>query len=94
MEHKVTHDAQNHCFKVHLEGEEYAVVKYQQKDDVLYITSTRVPDSLQGKGYGKVMMEAVLPLIEQQGQTIVPVCSYVDHYLTRNAQWQHLRHRA
>jgi predicted GNAT family acetyltransferase len=53
-----------------------------------------VPDSLQGKGYGKVMMEAVLPLIEQQGQTIVPVCSYVDHYLTRNAQWQHLRHRA
>ncbi len=29
--------------------------------------STRIPDELQGKGFGKVMMESVLPEIEQAG---------------------------
>lgn len=60
---------------------------------MLHITSTRVPDELQGKGYGKVMMESVLPEIERAGLTIVPVCSYVAHYLERHPEWQHLRHR-
>ncbi|MUK10619.1 GNAT family N-acetyltransferase, partial [Vibrio cholerae] len=47
----------------------------------------------QGKGYGKVMMESVLLKIERAGLTIVPVCSYVAHYLERHPEWQHLRHR-
>lgn len=92
MERKVIQDAQQHCFYVPLENDVSAVVRYQLQDRVMTITSTRIPDHLQGKGYGKVMMEAVLPLIEQQGMTIIPVCSYVDHYLTRHPQWQHLRH--
>lgn len=94
MGYRVIQDAQAHCFKVYLEGEEYALVKYQLSGAVMTITSTRVPDSLQGKGYGKVMMEAVLPLIEQQGLTVVPLCSYVDYYLSRYPQWQHLRHHS
>ncbi|MBW3695099.1 N-acetyltransferase [Vibrio sp. T187] len=77
-------------FSVHLEGEHYAIVKYKRQDKVLHITSTRVPDQVQGKGYGKVMMEAVLPIIEKEGFTIVPVCSYVVHFLNRSTQWSHL----
>lgn len=79
MEHQVTHDAQNHCFKVHLEGDEYAVVKYQQEDDVLYITSTRVPDSLQGKGYGKVMMEPCYRLSSSKARRL---CRYAAMWIT------------
>lgn len=94
MKEQVIQDAQQQCFKVHLEGDEYALVRYELAPGVMTITSTRVPERLQGKGYGKVMMEAVLPLIEQQGFTIVPQCSYVDHYLTRHPQWQHLRHQS
>lgn len=60
MANTVQHDANNHCYRVALEGEYQAVVKYQQQGTVLHITSTRVPDELQGKGYGKVMMESVL----------------------------------
>lgn len=75
---------------VELAPEQYAVVKYQQQGQVLHITSTRVPDELQGKGMGKVMMEAVLPEIEKAGFKIVPVCSYVVHYMARQKQWSHL----
>lgn len=72
MANTVQHDANNHCYRVALEGEYQAVVKYQQQGTVLHITSTRVPDELQGKGYGKVMMESVLSEIERAGLTIVP----------------------
>ncbi|KJY82117.1 acetyltransferase [Vibrio galatheae] len=91
MAHKVTLDRSNGEFRVHLEGEHFAVVKFQDKDGIYAITSTKVPEVLQGKGYGKVMMEAVLPEIESLGVKIEPICSYVAHYLERNAQWSHLK---
>ncbi|KLN66814.1 GNAT family N-acetyltransferase [Vibrio sp. VPAP30] len=91
MSHKVILDEVNSQFRVHLEGDHYAIVKFEDKGDVYAITSTKVPEKLQVKGYGKVMMEAVLPKIEQFGVKIEPICSYVVHYLNRNAQWSHLK---
>ncbi|NOH96061.1 GNAT family N-acetyltransferase [Vibrio sp. 99-70-13A1] len=75
---------------VHLEDESFALIKYQQNGDVLHINSTRIPDALQGKGYGKVMMETMLTEVDKKGLSIVPVCSYVVHYMSRNPQWSHL----
>lgn len=40
MANTVQHDANNHCYRVALEGEYQAVVKYQQQGTVLHITST------------------------------------------------------
>ena len=75
---------------VELEPEQFAVVKYKKDGEVLHITSTRIPDELQGKGFGKVMMESILPEIERADYTEVPVCSYVVHYMNRQPQWSHL----
>ena len=75
---------------VELEPDQFAVIKYKKVGDVLHITSTRIPDELQGKGFGKVMMELVLSEIERAGNTIVPVCGYVVHYMNRQSQWSHL----
>lgn len=91
MDHVVFFEPESHQFRVHLESEHYAVVKYTVKGDVYSIVSTRVPDALQGKGYGKVMMEAVLTEIERMEGKIIPICSYVVHYLNRHSEWQHLR---
>ncbi|GEA61086.1 N-acetyltransferase [Vibrio comitans NBRC 102076] len=83
-------DKENQQFRVSLGGDYFAVAKYSLQGNVMTIYSTRVPDELQGKGYGKVMMEAILPEIEKQGFKVIPTCSYVAHYLNRNNQWQHL----
>ncbi len=86
----LVNDTQNQEYRVALEGDCFAVAKYSLQGEVMEIYSTRVPDELQGKGYGKVMMETILPDIEKQGFRVIPTCSYVAHYLNRNAQWQHL----
>lgn len=88
--HNVTHDIDGECFLVDLEQGMHATVKYKRDNNVITITSTRVPDELQGKGYGKVMMESVLAEIERLGLTVIPECSYVVHYMNKHTQWSHL----
>ncbi|WP_260260417.1 GNAT family N-acetyltransferase [Vibrio intestinalis] len=89
--HSVFFEPDAQQFRVHLQDEQYAVVAYEPRGEVLAITSTKVPEDLQGKGYGKVMMEAVLPEIEKMGKKVEPVCSFVVVYFERNPQWQHLK---
>ncbi len=87
---KVTHDVENGIFWVDLEQGFNAKLVYQLQGGEMFITSTVVPEALRGKGYGKVMMEAVLPEIELLGYKVVPVCPYVVHYIDKNNQWTHL----
>ncbi|WP_282175589.1 GNAT family N-acetyltransferase [Vibrio nereis] len=91
MSHNLYFEPEKSQFRVHLESELYAVVKFKVEDGVYAITSTHIPEQLRGKGYGKVMMEAVLPELKQMGVKVKPVCSYVIHYLESNPQWAHLK---
>ena len=91
MSHSLIFDEVNSQFRVYLEANHYAVIKFEDKGNVYAITSTKVPEELQGKGYGKVMMETLLPEIDKRGLKIEPICSYVAHYLERNQQWSHLK---
>lgn len=58
----------------------------------MHITSTLIPEEVRGKGYGKVMMEAVLPEIEAQGYRVVPVCPYVIKYMATHPEWHIYSH--
>lgn len=91
MSHELIIDEVNSQFRVHLEGDYYAIAKFELRGEVYAITSTKVPEELQGKGYGKVMMEAVLAEIERHNRKVEPICSYVVHYLERSTQWAHLK---
>ncbi|CAM4407225.1 GNAT family N-acetyltransferase [Vibrio agarivorans] len=86
----LVNDKENREYQITLEGPYVALAKYSLDSNVMTIHSTRVPDEVQGKGYGKVMMEAILPDVEQHGYKVIPACSYVAHYINRHPQWQHL----
>ncbi len=87
---KVIHNVENGFFLVDLEPGFNAKVVYQLQNGEMHITSTAVPEQLRGKGYGKIMMEAVLQEIEALGYKIEPVCPYVAYYIEKNKQWVHL----
>lgn len=86
----ITHDPDNRHYLITLEGDAVATVYYEKKGNTLDVISTRIPDELQGKGYGKVMMEAFLSEMKSSDLLIVPVCSYVVHYMNKNPQWHSL----
>ncbi|EGU51373.1 hypothetical protein VIOR3934_20911 [Vibrio orientalis CIP 102891 = ATCC 33934] len=91
MPHSLIFDEVNSQFRVHLDADHYAVIKFVDKGSTYAITSTKIPEELQGKGYGKVMMEVLLSEIAKRGVTIDPICPYVAHYLERNQQWSYLK---
>lgn len=88
--HQVVFDEQQQQIRVHLEGGDWARMDYYLEGRVMTITSTRIPESMRGKGYGNVMMECILPLLEARQWQLIPRCSYVAHYLQRHSRWQHL----
>ncbi|EKM14694.1 acetyltransferase family protein [Vibrio harveyi] len=87
---KVTQDTTSPIFWVDLEENHKAKVVYKLDGQEMHIISTLIPEEVRGKGYGKVMMEAVLPEIEAQGYRIVPVCPYVIKYMATHPEWAHL----
>lgn len=88
--HKVIQDTVSEIFWVDLEQDHKAKVVYKLENEEMHITSTLIPKEVRGKGYGKVMMEAVLSEIAALGYTVVPVCPYVIKYMATHPEWSHL----
>lgn len=90
MKYKAVHQPADNRFIVPLENEHKAIVNYELQGETLRLVYSEVPEALRGKGYGSVMMEAVLKAIEQEGYKITPVCSYIKSFLSKHTKWQHL----
>ena len=53
-------------------------------------THTGVPPAHQGQGLAAKLVTAGLQWAQSQGLKIVPACSYVQLYIQRHPEWQHL----
>jgi uncharacterized protein len=58
-----------------------ALAAYRIKDDRISFTHTEVPDSLAGRGIGSALVEGALEDIRRRGLRVVPICSFVRHYM-------------
>lgn len=90
IEQKVRHDTHNKRFIVMFEGCHNGVLEYKKQQNTLYLMHSQVPLDLRGKGYGKVLMERSLELIEKQGFKVFPVCSYTVQFFKKYKRWSHL----
>lgn len=90
MSYQAIHHPMENRFTVVLEDGHEAYVTYSQNGDVLKLEHSEVPEALRGKGYGSVMMTAVLHAIEQEGFKVIPVCPYIKHYMGTHKEWTHL----
>lgn len=67
-----------------------AFITYEKSGSALRLVHTEVPKALEGKGIAGALVEKVLRYSENENMRIVPLCSYVQHYLQRNPAWEHL----
>ncbi|MBD1575038.1 MULTISPECIES: GNAT family N-acetyltransferase [Vibrio] len=85
-----THDPKVGRYQVEVVSDHWAHLDYHRNQNTLVITHTFVPDELRGQGCGKILMETVLADIDATGHKILPVCPFVEVYIQRHPQWQHL----
>ena len=78
-----------HNFEMWIDGER-AFIDYKIQGDIISLLHTEVPKTLEGKGVASVLLEKTLIWIEKKHLQLVPLCSYVRHYLERHPEWNKL----
>ena len=75
-------------FELEVEGHTAFIEYIVDKDNIMYLTHTEVPNALGGKGVGKSIVDKTLHYIQDNGFTLAPLCPFVAAYLKRNPDWQ------
>ena len=77
-------------FEFDLEGELGRIEYIIAKGDTIYLTHTEVPESLGGKGYGRVIVDLALKEVDARKLKLVSLCPYVAGYIRKNPEWERL----
>lgn len=85
----VVHKAAHQRFEAQLDGE-VAFLRYTFQGGRVFFDHTYVPDAFRGRGVAAALVQAALNEARKQNWKIVPRCSYVAAFLTRNPQFADL----
>ncbi|SFT76901.1 hypothetical protein SAMN05216474_2294 [Lishizhenia tianjinensis] len=88
MENQIIHDkaAKKFVLKVNDGGE--AFIDYQEKDGVLHLVYSEVPEVYRGKGIGKELVLKTFDLLTKEGYKAKAVCGYVNAVRQRSEDWK------
>lgn len=90
-EKAVTFDKANRRFEMELEGGKTAILAYdEEREGVLTLTHTEVPEPHEGRGVGSALVKGALDLIESEGLKMVPQCPFVESFVERHPQYRSL----
>jgi uncharacterized protein len=78
----VNNEAQNR-FEIEVDGH-LAELVYHRSGKRFVIIHTRVPDALEGRGIGGLLVTAAVDHAAQHGLTLVPICPFARGWLERH----------
>ena len=71
-------------------GDKTAAIEFAIDGQKIYLTHTEVPSEFQGKGIASELIKQTLTHIKQQNLTVLPLCSFVAHYIDNHPEWHSL----
>ncbi|WGK65162.1 GNAT family N-acetyltransferase [Croceiramulus getboli] len=89
MQLKVTDNADGKRFEAQVD-DRLILLEYIKTKELFFLTHTEVPPALEGQGYGFAMVEAVLPMVEDSGLKLAPLCPFVVAYIKRHPEWKRI----
>ena len=89
---EVIHDETSH--KIRLKVDPQTVAGYltydKLSDEVVEITHTMVPPEFGGKGYGSVLVKAIIEFAQNRDLKVKPTCWFAAAYFDKHPQYQDL----
>lgn len=88
LQHAVLHmNEDKRRFELEVEGYVAFIEYILNKDNIIFLTHTEVPDELSGKGVGSELVFRTLSWIKEKEYTLAPLCPFVAAYLKRHPEW-------
>jgi hypothetical protein len=84
---QVVHDPAANRFEIQL-GDSLAYLEYQISNDDMIFLHTETPPQHEGKDVGGSLARAGLEYAKQHLYRVIPLCSFVDRYITRHPEYQ------
>jgi uncharacterized protein len=72
-------------FEVSIDGH-VAELVYRRHGDRLVLAHTGVPDELEGRGVGGMLVNAAIERAVEQGLTVAPLCPFARRWLERHPE--------
>lgn len=82
-----TNNEPQNQFELHIDGH-IAFAEYACEGNKIYLTHTEVPKAIEGQGYGSELVKKALQYIKKNHLTLIPLCSFVAHYVNNHPEWQ------
>jgi uncharacterized protein len=89
MTDSVRDDSARRRFELEVSGA-FAFIDYRRDGGKLLLTHAEVPLALRGLGVGSALVKGTLDLVRQRGEKVVPLCSFVAHYMEAHPEVQDL----
>lgn len=88
---RVELNAEEERFELAVDGAT-ATLAFDEKDggEVLDLTSTQVPEELQGKGVGGRLVRGTLDWARDHGRRVEPTCPFVETYIEKHPEYRDL----
>jgi uncharacterized protein len=80
-------------YELRLDGHLIGLAAYRRRDGRIAFTHTEVDESCEGRGFGSRLAAAALDDARRQGLEIVPLCSFIAHYVEQHPEYQELVRR-
>ncbi len=88
-EMEIQHKVELEQFQTVVDGY-IAVLQYHIQDEKMIFTHTGTPSPIKGRGVGSALVHAGLTYARQHGFKVVPICWFVDGYISRHPEFQDL----
>ncbi|MCW2607838.1 MAG: acetyltransferase [Frankiales bacterium] len=78
---EVVHDEASSRFVAQVDGAEAGYAEYAREGGSLRFTHTVVDPAFEGRGVGSLLVRTALAAAREQGDAVLPQCSFVRSYL-------------
>ena len=65
-----------------------AFIDFKQKDQLIKLIHTEVPEELGGRGVAAALVEKTLVYLETNNYSLYPYCPYVFAYIKKHPEWK------
>jgi len=87
-EYKIIHRPKINKFLIRFKAGKYAYLKYELKNNKMYIISTYTHPDYRGRGFAGKLMLAAIEYAKKNGFKIIPICSYALYFFEKHREYK------